>query len=384
MKKEVLGVKFDDLTRQEAAQAGAALLEEDKFHYVVTPNPEFILAAEKDGEFLQALNDADLALADGIGVVYSAKLQGVPLKGRVPGIEFAADMLSCLNERGGRLYLLGAKPGVAEEAGRRILERHPNITLCGTQDGYFKDEENPDNVRLMEYMDGADCLFLCVDGAHFNHDTRNGIINAINCDGGGMELNFMLNRAAVDRKTGNDKDLPPVCLIITKYDLVEPDKRNEEFLVDILKEVFPILFYPSVGQKSRLVSVCPVTLGRDIGQGGKLEPRNIEKPFCYLTFLRMAAALGQYRQEMEQMKAELLRRRASEEAHRSHRLLKRLLPQRPGNQVTEEELGRMVEACCQLERDLMDMKRSLQNMELFDNGQQIPWDRLIETRAGKS
>ena len=44
----------------------------------------------------------------------------------------------------------------------------------------------------------------------------------------------------------------------------------------------------------------------------------------------------------------------------------------------------MVEACCQLERDLMDMKRSLQNMELFDNGKQIPWDRLIETRAGKS
>ena len=40
LKKEVLGVMFDDLTREEAAQAGAALLEEDKFHYVVTPNPE--------------------------------------------------------------------------------------------------------------------------------------------------------------------------------------------------------------------------------------------------------------------------------------------------------------------------------------------------------
>ena len=52
-----------------------------------------------------------------------------------------------------------------------------------------EDEDNPDNVKLMEYMDGADCLFLCVDGSHFNHDTRNGIINAILCDGGGMELN---------------------------------------------------------------------------------------------------------------------------------------------------------------------------------------------------
>ena len=159
MKKEVLGVSFDDLTRQEAAQAGAALLEEDKFHYVVTPNPEFILAAEKDREFLQVLNGADLVLADGIGVVYSAKIQGTPLKGRVPGIEFAADMLACLNERGGRLYLLGAKPGVAEEAGRRIVEQYPNITLCGTQDGYFKDEEA---ALLKVAAARPDLLFVCL------------------------------------------------------------------------------------------------------------------------------------------------------------------------------------------------------------------------------
>ena len=159
LKTEVLGIEFDDLTRQEAAQAGASLLDEDKFHYVVTPNPEFILAAEKDREFRQVLNSADLVLADGIGVVYSAKIQGTPLKGRVPGIEFAADMLSCLDERGGRLYLLGAKPGVAEEAGRRILERHPNITLCGTQDGYFQDEEA---VLLKVAAARPDLLFVCL------------------------------------------------------------------------------------------------------------------------------------------------------------------------------------------------------------------------------
>ena len=121
MKTEILGISFDDLTREEAAQLGAQLLAEDRFHYVVTPNPEFILAAEKDQAFLEVLNSADLVLADGVGVVYSAKILGKPLKGRVPGIEFAADMLACLNGMGGRLYLLGAKPGVAEEAGRRIL-----------------------------------------------------------------------------------------------------------------------------------------------------------------------------------------------------------------------------------------------------------------------
>ena len=159
MKTEILGISFDDLTREEAAQLGAQLLAEDRFHYVVTPNPEFILAAEKDQAFLDVLNSADLVLADGVGVVYSAKILGKPLKGRVPGIEFAADMLACLNGMGGRLYLLGAKPGVAQEAGRRILERYPDITLCGTHDGYFKDEQA---VLLEVAAARPDLLFVCL------------------------------------------------------------------------------------------------------------------------------------------------------------------------------------------------------------------------------
>ena len=159
MKTEILGIAFDNLTREEAAQRGGQMLREDAFHYVVTPNPEFILASEKDSSFREVLNGADLVLPDGIGVVYSAKILGTPLKERVPGIEFAADMLSCLNEMGGRLFLLGAKPGVAEEAGRRILEQYPGIVLCGTQDGYFKDEEA---VLLKVAAAQPDLLFVCL------------------------------------------------------------------------------------------------------------------------------------------------------------------------------------------------------------------------------
>lgn len=159
MKTEILGIRFDDLTRREAAQRGAQLLEEDRFHYVVTPNPEFILAAEKDAVFREALNRADLVLPDGIGVVYAAKILGTPLKERVPGIEFASDMLACLNMRHGRLFLLGAKPGVAEEAGRRILKQYPNIVLCGTRDGYFQDEEA---VLLEVSAARPELIFVCL------------------------------------------------------------------------------------------------------------------------------------------------------------------------------------------------------------------------------
>ena len=159
MKINILGISFDDLTREEAKEAGAALLHSPDFHYVVTPNPEFILAADKDLEFQKILNRADLALPDGIGVVYSAKILGTPLKGRVTGFDFACDMLDVLDEMGGRIYLLGAKPGVAEEAGRRILETHPNIVLCGTHDGYFQDS---DPVAREVAQAQPDLLFVCL------------------------------------------------------------------------------------------------------------------------------------------------------------------------------------------------------------------------------
>ena len=73
--------------------------------------------------------------------------------------DFACDMLDVLDEMGGKLYLLGSKPGVAEEAGRRILEQHPNIVLCGVHDGYFQDS---DPVAHEVAQARPDLLFVCL------------------------------------------------------------------------------------------------------------------------------------------------------------------------------------------------------------------------------
>lgn len=159
MRTDILGVGFDDLTLEEAAAAGAALVEAQGFHYAVTPNPEFLLAARKDQPFRQALLDADLVLADGVGVVYSAKLLGRPLKGRVPGIEFAQALMGWMAKHGKRLFLLGAKPGVAELAAANLRDRYPGLILCGTHDGYFK-EDGPVVQAIRE--SGADVVFVCL------------------------------------------------------------------------------------------------------------------------------------------------------------------------------------------------------------------------------
>ena len=159
MRTDVLGVGFDDLTLAEAAQAGAALVEGEGFHYAVTPNPEFILAARKDPAFRQVLLDADLVLADGIGVVYSAKLLGRPLKGRAPGIEFAQRLVSWMANNGKRLFLLGAKPGVAELAAANLKTQYPGLIVCGTHDGYFQEDEPVvEAIRAA----AADVVFVCL------------------------------------------------------------------------------------------------------------------------------------------------------------------------------------------------------------------------------
>ena len=159
MRTDILGVGFDDLTLDEAAEAGAALVEGGGFHYAVTPNPEFLLTARHDEPFRQALLGADLVLADGVGVTYAAKILGRPLKGRVPGIEFAQRLAAWMAAHGKRLFLLGAKPGVAELAAANLKAAYPGLIVCGTHDGYFQ-EDGPVVKAIQE--SAADVVFVCL------------------------------------------------------------------------------------------------------------------------------------------------------------------------------------------------------------------------------
>ena len=140
MRIDVLGVGFDDLTMEEAVAAGMDLLKREGCHYVVTPNPEIVEVCREDPKAMEAVNGAALVLADGIGVVKGAAMLGTPLKGRVPGIEFAGGLMEKMAEKGLSLYLLGAKPGVAEQAAERLAARYPGLRIAGTHDGYFKED----------------------------------------------------------------------------------------------------------------------------------------------------------------------------------------------------------------------------------------------------
>lgn len=159
MRIDVLGVGFDNLTMTEAVERGMELVRSPGPHYVVTPNPEIVEVCREDSGARAAVNGADLVLPDGIGVIKGAAMLGTPLKEKTPGIEFAMGLMGKMAERGKSLYLLGAKPGVAEQAAARLKAQYSGLKIAGTHDGYFK-EDAPVVEAIRE--SGADCVFVCL------------------------------------------------------------------------------------------------------------------------------------------------------------------------------------------------------------------------------
>lgn len=159
LRVDILGVGFDGITLPQAVERAAGLLAEGGAHYVVTPNPELVQRARREPEFQAVLNGADLVLPDGVGITYAAKILGRPLRGRVPGIDFASALLGRVAGTGKRLFLLGAAPGVAELAAVNLRAAYPGLVVCGTHDGYFK-EDRPVADAIREAR--ADLVFVCL------------------------------------------------------------------------------------------------------------------------------------------------------------------------------------------------------------------------------
>jgi N-acetylglucosaminyldiphosphoundecaprenol N-acetyl-beta-D-mannosaminyltransferase len=96
--------------------------------HIVTYNPEYAIAARRDPAFLAALHSADLVTADGVGITLAAKLHR-----HAPPIELVTGvrLLGMLADTGEPLFLLGAAPGVAEQAAGKLHEAHPGARIAG-------------------------------------------------------------------------------------------------------------------------------------------------------------------------------------------------------------------------------------------------------------
>ena len=155
----ILGIPVHAVTMDETLALIEGYMDAPRVHQIATVNPEFVMTAQSDAAFRHTLLTADLCLPDGIGLLYAARRLGQTLPERVPGSELVYRLTERAAEKGWSLFLLGAGPGVAEEAAQLLRQRYPSLRIAGTYAGTPAVEENDDIVRRINDS-GATLLFV--------------------------------------------------------------------------------------------------------------------------------------------------------------------------------------------------------------------------------
>jgi N-acetylglucosaminyldiphosphoundecaprenol N-acetyl-beta-D-mannosaminyltransferase len=155
----ITGVRVSNVDVPESLAIIEGLIESGAPHQMVTVNTEFVIAAQKDAEFKAIIHAAALALPDGVGLLWAARLLGHPLKERVTGVDTVQRVAELAARKGYRLFLLGAAEGVADLCAQRLCDIYPSLQIAGTYSGSPAVEEEDGIVALVEQAN-PDILFV--------------------------------------------------------------------------------------------------------------------------------------------------------------------------------------------------------------------------------
>ena len=157
----VLGVKISAVDTKTALATIEEFIRSGNPHMVVTADSSGVVLAQRDEELRTIINSADLVTPDSVGILWAARRFGAPLPERVSGVDIVELLCRRAAEAGYRAFLLGAAPGVAEEAAYTLQERYPGLAIAGTHHGFFKPEES-DAVARKIRESKPDILFVAM------------------------------------------------------------------------------------------------------------------------------------------------------------------------------------------------------------------------------
>ena len=159
---DFLGAPLDPLTMEEtvatverAIAAGASLRQ-------ASLNAAKVVRVQNDVTLRNALWACDLVTADGQPIVWVSRLFGHPVPERVNGTDLMEKLLARAAERGYRVFLLGARPDVIEDAAAEIERRHPGIRIVGKHHGYYRQDEEATVIGEIASV-RPDLLFVALE-----------------------------------------------------------------------------------------------------------------------------------------------------------------------------------------------------------------------------
>lgn len=162
----VLGIRVDRVSQDQALGRIMEMIAQRRTsekqpacQQLITVNPEFVMAAQRDTNFRQAINAAALVVADGVGVVWATRYLGAATPERITGVDTLVALARHCASASYRIYLLGAAPGVAEETATRLQSMAPGLQIAGTYAGSPAAAEEED---IIERVRAAQADVLCV------------------------------------------------------------------------------------------------------------------------------------------------------------------------------------------------------------------------------
>lgn len=159
MRASFLGCPIDILTMDETVnRARWAMRGRYRLQHVALNVAKFV-NMRLDPVLAADVANSDVVSIDGMGIVWGARLLGLPATTRVTGVDLLNELLAACAEEGFKPYFLGATPAVLHRAAQRVRETHPSLVFAGLKDGYFTREQEDDVVRDIR-SSGADCLFI--------------------------------------------------------------------------------------------------------------------------------------------------------------------------------------------------------------------------------
>ncbi len=156
----LFGINFMNIKMSRAIEIMESRIKDRDRERVFFINPDCLNKIFSDIEYLDILRDTNLVFPDGIGINIACKIIGNPLIENING----TDMLPYLCEMCGKndfsMYLLGAKPGIADKMRENLELKYPDLKIVGVRDGYFDHEKESDAVVAQINQANPDILLV--------------------------------------------------------------------------------------------------------------------------------------------------------------------------------------------------------------------------------
>ena len=160
---DICGVRINNVSMHEAVQKVSFFIERKKPVFLTTPNADHIVKLQKDPEFHNIYEKAELVLADGMPLIWASKFLGTPLKEKVSGSDLFPELCRLSADRGFKVFFFGGREGAAGKTSNAMKAKYPGLDVVGFYSppfGFEADEKENIKIYNMIKNSGPDILFV--------------------------------------------------------------------------------------------------------------------------------------------------------------------------------------------------------------------------------